>query len=318
MKEKYKTFDCEYMKISKDPRYLYIHLSTTHGWGIGGGKYMFLYDSITHELRCSIDDREITDIRFGIVKDSYKEIGSIKVEENVSIEDMFLLKEVPNKWYDAGSYSLFLMSGRRTKYLSIEKPELSSYPPFLWIIEQAEWIEKTHTIKRHGMKLRELIHSKFCHCHIPYRPTCGEKCIHCERLFHNYPSQSDNIVSLSLMTYIKLYDITDDCFHITINLDSKKCSCIKVSKDNVESEIQLSSSLTSILISQDKIDELLKGKWIKELENCLYDGNYYYYIIQQSKKFHRDTVACDFVEYWPLFASITKELYPFIEPRMMY
>ena len=38
MKEKYKTFDCEYMKISKDPRYLYIHLSTTHGWGIGGGK----------------------------------------------------------------------------------------------------------------------------------------------------------------------------------------------------------------------------------------------------------------------------------------
>lgn len=28
--------------------------------------------------------------------------------------------------------------------------------------------------------------------------------------------------------------------------------------------------------------------------------------------------ACDFVEYWPLFESIAKELYPFMEPRMMY
>ena len=130
--------------------------------------------------------------------------------------------------------------------------------------------------------------------------------------------KDENIVSLSIMTYIKLYSLTDSCFHITIHLDSKKCSCIKVSEDNVESVIELSESLTEVLTTQGNIDELLRGKWIKEIENSLYDGNHYYYIIQQSNKFRRYSVATGFVSYWPLFESISKELYPFMEPRMMY
>ena len=38
------------------------------------------------------------------------------------------------------------------------------------------------------------------------------------------PSNDTNIVSFSLMTYIKLNSTTDACFHVTINLDSKECS----------------------------------------------------------------------------------------------
>ena len=120
-----------------------------------------------------------------------------------------------------------------------------------------------------------------------------------------------NIVSFSLMSYINLYDTTDACFHITINLDSIDCYCIKVSEDNVESEVQLSEQLKDKLTSQNNINELLQGKWIKEIENCLDDGNYYYYIILQGNKFKRYDVACGFVNYWPLFDCITKELYPF-------
>ena len=123
--------------------------------------------------------------------------------------------------------------------------------------------------------------------------------------------------NVSKFYFRNLSDITDACFHITINIDSKQCSCIKVSEENVESQMQLSEQLIDKLTSQSNIDELLQGKWIKELDNCLYDGNFYYYIILQGNRFRRYMVACDFVEYWPLFESITKELYPFMEPRMM-
>ena len=168
--------------------------------------------------------------------------------------------------------------------------------------------------------MRGLLHKKFCHCFIPYRFTDGDKCIQCERIFHNYakPLNDTNVVSFSLMKYIKLYSTTDACFHITINLDTKECTCIKVSEDNIESMVQLSRQLIDKLTSQKNIDELLHGKWIKEIENCLYDGNYYYYIILQGNRFKRYEVACSFTKYWSLFDSITKELYPFMKPRNMY
>ena len=281
---------------------------------------MFLYDTSTHELRCSLDNREIVDFRNGVVEESYLELDSQIVDDDVKIDEMFSTPIIPSRWFDAGSYSIFLMSGDRTKYLGIDSPETSSYPSFLWIIEHAEWVRKTDTIKRYGMEQRRLIRNKYCHCLIPYHFTGGDKCVQCERKFHNFPSayKDENIVSLSIMTYIKLYSLTDSCFHITIHLDSKQCSCIKVSEDNVESVIELSESLTEVLTTQGNIDELLRGKWIKEIENSLYDGNHYYYIIQQGNKFRRYSVATGFVSYWPLFESISKELYPFMEPRMMY
>ena len=142
MKKEYKTFECEYMRIAEDPRYLYMHLCTDYGWGYSGGKYMFLYDTSTKVLRCSRDDREMPDFRAGIVKDSYDEIGSIIVEDDVRIDEMFSSQDIPNKWYDVDSYSFFMKSGSRTKYFSIQGPVLSSYPSFHWIIEQAEWIIK--------------------------------------------------------------------------------------------------------------------------------------------------------------------------------
>jgi hypothetical protein len=224
---------------------------------------------------------------------------------------MFSTPEIPSKWYDAGSYSIFLMSGERIKYFGIDSPETSSYPSFLWIIEYAEWVRKTYSLKKYGIELKKKITDNWWRCQISYRPTFGEKCICCERKFHNFPSSSnnENIVSLSLLTYIEEFEITDDCYHITILLDSKTCSCIKVSENNVESVMKLSEFLTDILTTQENIYELLRGKWIKELENSLYDGNYYYYIIQQGKNFHHGLVACSFVGYWPLFACIIKELY---------
>ena len=142
MKKEYKTFDCEYMRIAEDPRYLYIHLCIDNGWGYSGGKYMFLYDTSTQELRCSRDDREMPDFRAGIVKDSYDEIGSIIVEDEVKIDEMFSSKDIPSNWYDVASNSIFMMSGHRTNFFSIEDPVLSSYPSFHWIIIQVEWINK--------------------------------------------------------------------------------------------------------------------------------------------------------------------------------
>ncbi len=177
---------------------------------------------------------------------------------------------------------------------------------------------ETKVINNHGIELRQLAHGKYCHCLIPNSFTGGEKCIHCERIFHNYPLQENKFVSLSIMTYVELYDIIDVCYHVTIDLHSKACSCIKISEDNTDSVICLSESLSDILTSQGNIDELFRGKLIKEMENCLYDGNHYYYIIQQGKNFHRGAVACSYVDFWPLFASITKELYPNMEPRMMF
>ena len=309
MKKEYKTFDCEYMRKAKDPRYLYIHIGIDYGWG--HRMYMFLYDTSTHELRCSLDNREIVDFRNGVVEKSYLELDSQIVDDDVRIDEMFSTKEMPSKWYDAGSYSIFLMSGERIKYFGIDSPEISSYPSFLWIIEHAEWVRKTHALKRYGIELRKMITDNWCHCSISYRPAFGEKCIQCERKFHNFPSmyKDENIVSLSIMTYKKEFDIIDVCCHITIHLDSKKCTCIKVSEDNVESVIELSNSLTEVLTTQDNIDELLRGKRIKEIENSLYDGNHCYYIIQQGKKFRRYSVATSFVGFWPLFAYIIKELY---------
>lgn len=320
MKKEYKTFDCEYMRKAKDPCYLYIHIGIGYGWGHSGGRYMFLYDTSTHELRCSIDNRNIVDFRNGVVEKSYLEIDSQIVDDDVRIDEMFSTCEMPNKWYDAGSYSIFLMSGERIKYFGIDSPEISSYPAFLWIIEHAEWVWKTYALNRYSMELRKKKRDNWYHCSISYRPTSGQKCIHCERKFHEFPLtyKDENIVSLSIMTYIKLYSTTDACFHITIHLDSKKCSCIKVSDENVESVIELSETLTDMLTTQGNIDELLRGKWIKEIENSIYDGNHYYYIIQQGNKFKRYFVAIGFVRYWPLFESISKELYPSMEPRKMY
>ena len=145
MEKEYKTFDCEYMRIAENPRYFYIHLSIVYGWGDSKGKYMFLYDTSTKELRCSIDDREMPDFRAGIIKDSYDEIGSIIVEDDVRVDEMISSQDIPNEWYDVDSYSFFIKSGSRIKYLSIQGPVLSSYPSFYWIIEQAEWINKNIT-----------------------------------------------------------------------------------------------------------------------------------------------------------------------------
>ena len=317
---KFHTFDCDYMRMAENSRYLYIHVATSYGAVDGGGMYMFLYDTHTRWLKCSRDNRDILEFRHGIIKKEYYECDSQEIDDDVKLDEMFSLVEKPLKWYDAGTYTLFLKSGNQIKYFSIEEPELSSYQPFIWIIEHAKWFKNAGTLKRHAIPLRELIHKKFCHCFIPHRITGGEKCIQCERIFHNYHQSlnNTNIVSFSLMSYIKLFDTTDACFHITINLDSKECYCIKVSEDNVESEVQLSEQLKNKLTSQNNINELLQGKWIKEIENCLYDGNYYHYIILQGNRFKRYDVACGFVNYWPLFDCITKELYPFMEPRMMY
>lgn len=320
VKRDYDTYYCSYMQLADNSRYLYVHVAISSGTGNGYGMHMFLYDTLKHKLRYSRDYRHILEFRHGIIKEPYLEIDSQKIDDDVRLDDMFSFEKEPKAIYDDGSYSLFLKSGNRVKHLSINYSELPAYNPFLWIIEHAEWAERSDTLKRNEIPLRELSHGKYCHCFIPYRFTGGEKCIQCERIFHNYPKSSNDskIVSFSLMTYIKLYNITDACFHITINIDTKQCSCIKVSEENVESQVQLSEHLIDKLTSQNNIDELLQGKWIKELENCLYDGNFYYYIILQGNRFRRYSVACDFVEYWPLFESITKELYPFMEPRMMY
>lgn len=175
MKREYKTFDCEYMRKAKDPRYLYIHIGIDYGWGHSGGMYMFLYDTLTKELRCSLDNRDIVDFRNGVVEKSYLEIDSQIVDDDIRIDEMFSTTEKPSKWYDAGSYSIFLMSGERTKYFGIDSPEISSYPSSLWIIEHAEWVRKTDTIKRYGMEQRRLIRNKYCHCLIPYHFTGGDK-----------------------------------------------------------------------------------------------------------------------------------------------
>lgn len=320
VKREYDTYYCSYMQLADNSRYLYVHVAISSGTGNGYGMHMFLYDTLKHNLRYSRDYRDILEFHHGIIKEPYFEYDSQEIDDDVRLDDMFSFEKEPKALYDDGSYSLFLKSGNRVKYLLINYSELSAYKPFLWIIEHAEWAERSDTMKRNEIPLRELSHGKYCHCFIPYRFTGGEKCIQCERIFHNYPKSSDDskIVSFSLMTYIKLYNITDACFHITINVDTKQCSCIKVSEENVESQVQLSEHLIDKLTSQSNIDELLQGKWIKELENSLYDGNHYYYIILQGNRFRRYTVACDFVEYWPLFESITKELYPFMEPRMMY
>lgn len=320
VKREYDTYYCSYMQLADNSRYLYVHVAISSGTGNGHGMHMFLYDTLKHNLRYSRDCRHILEFRHGIIKEPYLEFDSLEIDDDVKLDDMFSFEKKPKVMYDDGSYSLFLKSGNRVKYLSINNSELSAYKPFLWIVEHAKWAEQFCKLKRGEFPLRELFHAKYCHCFIPYRFAYGEKCIQCERIFHNYPKSSNesNIVSFSLMTYIKLYDITDACFHITINIDSKQCSCIKVSEENVESQVQLSEQLIDKLTSQSNIDELLQGKWIKELEKCLYDGNFYYYIILQGNRFRRYMVACDFVEYWPLFESITKELYSFMKPRMMY
>jgi len=320
VKREYDTYYCSYMQLADNSRYLYVHVAISSGTGNGYGMHMFLYDTLKHNLRYSRDYRDILEFRHGIIKEPYFEYDSQEIDDDVRLDDMFSFEKEPKAMYDDGAYSLFLKSGNRVKCLSINDSELPAYKPFMWIIEHAEWVEQSKTLKRNEIPLRELSHGKYCHCFIPNRFTGGEKCIQCERIFHNYPKSLNdlNIVSFSIMTYIKLYNITDACFHITINMDTKQCSCIKVSEENVESQVQLSEQLIDKLTSQSNIDELLQGKWIKKLENCLYDGNFYYYIILQGNRFRRYTVACDFVEYWPIFESITKELYPFMEPRMMY
>ena len=91
-----------------------------------------------HQIKCTNGTYE----KGIVVKDSYDEIGSIIVEDDVRIDEMFSSQDIPNKWYDVDSYSFFMKSGSRTKYFSIQGPVLSSYPSFHWIIEQAEWINK--------------------------------------------------------------------------------------------------------------------------------------------------------------------------------
>ena len=162
------------------------------------------------------------------------------------------------------------------------------------------------------MKIRKIVHKDVgigC-CLISHRLVFNEKCIMCEREFHGKESSSDNPeeVSLSTMTYIE-YGKADACYHLELNTVTKKYSCIKVSENNTESSIDISESLLDILTSQSTIDELMKGKWIKEMEDSLYDGEYYHYIIQQGRQFYHSSIACGFVWYWPLFYQITNELF---------
>ena len=58
MKKEHKTFDCEYMQIAEDPRYMYMHLSVDKSC-LGFGTDMMQYQPFIWiiELFCLITDK---------------------------------------------------------------------------------------------------------------------------------------------------------------------------------------------------------------------------------------------------------------------
>lgn len=137
MKKDYKTFECEYMKIAEDPCYMYMHVFVDKScMGFGNQSLMFLYNTITKEIKYSIDDRDMVSYRYGYVKDSYKEIGKKIISNDINIDEMLAYSsDDKSTWYDVVSYSVFMKSGEKTNWIHIDDPDMIHYQPFMWLIE---------------------------------------------------------------------------------------------------------------------------------------------------------------------------------------
>ena len=137
MKKEYKTFDCEYMRIAEDPRYMYMHVSVDRScMGFGNKSLMFLYNTITKEIKYSIDDRDMVSYRYGYVKDSYIEIGKKIISNDINVDEMLAYSsDDKSTWYDVVSYSVFMKSGEKTNWIHIDDPDMIQYQPFMWVIE---------------------------------------------------------------------------------------------------------------------------------------------------------------------------------------
>jgi len=135
MEKDYKSFDCEYMRIAENPRYLYMHISVVFGWSCAYKGLLFLYDSNTKELKYSHDDRHILDIRHEIVKDSYKELGTLIIGKDINISEMLNTQlKVKNNLYDSNGYTLYLKSGKNENCFSLDEDEQFDNSPFQWIM----------------------------------------------------------------------------------------------------------------------------------------------------------------------------------------
>ena len=137
MKKDYKTFECEYMKIAEDPCYMYMHVFVDKScMGFGNKSLMFLYNTITKEIKYSIDDRDMVSYRYGYVKDSYKEIGKKIISNDINIDEMLAYSsDDKSTWYDVVSYSVFMKSGEKTNWIHIDDPDMIHYQPFMWLIK---------------------------------------------------------------------------------------------------------------------------------------------------------------------------------------
>ena len=164
MKKEYKTFDCEYMRIAENPRYLYMHISVVFGWSFACKGLLFLYDSRTKELKYSHDDRHIYDIRHAIVKESYKVLGSLVVDKDINIKEM-LNTHLKDKsiWYDRSDYTLYLKSGNNENYISLYEDEQFDNSPFLWIMDIFHEIIRTTPLEtsKQSIWLDRMIKEKY-------------------------------------------------------------------------------------------------------------------------------------------------------------
>ena len=149
MKKEYKTYDCEYMQIAKDPRYLYIHISVTFGAESNYIGIMFLYDSDTKKLKYSHDDRHIYDIRYGLTKAAYRELGTMTVNDKVKVNDM-LNTQLKDKsiWFDGNDYTVFLRNGDQTNHFSVYEEKLFEDSPFQWIMDVFKDILINNTLEQ--------------------------------------------------------------------------------------------------------------------------------------------------------------------------
>ena len=134
-----------YLNYAEESRFLYIYVTKTFGWGVGQTfDAVILYDSRTGIAKyAGWSEKNISWdmlIEFPELKEKWKTPEFIEkgkkflIKRNV-INNMFNCNpQIDSYIYDTNNYYIFMKSGERRRYLTIQGGQERLYKPFRWLL----------------------------------------------------------------------------------------------------------------------------------------------------------------------------------------
>lgn len=137
-------YQSPYLQYADDSRYLYVYVTKSFGWGIYPTfDAVILYDSTDGIAKyAGWSERPIRGelfIRCPDLKDKFPqpdfiEIGDVNVTGKDVINNMFDCNpQITNSCFDTDTYSIFMKSGEKRRYLFVESSWKKLFEPFAWL-----------------------------------------------------------------------------------------------------------------------------------------------------------------------------------------